>query len=274
MTRTYYDLIDVAPTASVDEIKRAFRREIAKYHPDKVQHLGQEFQDIAVSKAAELTQAYKTLSDAIARAEYDATLEPAASAAASPSPSHASPAAPPFAEPAPRSPRSPFVDDPTAAGGGSLFATERAGATDLILKATVARVRRAVEQEFAKAESVTAPGFDLAQSPVKTGLFAKTLPIVVGRFVPQVTGAAVRETWRMAVRIRKEPQRDVCVFVLAPTVAPAGELAVAIAEQRRRAVPGGGRIIMVPVNTQNWNAHVPTDAPPVVKSLLTRMKSA
>ena len=61
---TYYELLEVAPDAPADEIKRAFRREIAKYHPDKVQHLGKEFQDIAASKAAELTQAYKTLSDA------------------------------------------------------------------------------------------------------------------------------------------------------------------------------------------------------------------
>jgi hypothetical protein len=31
---------------------------------------------------------------------------------------------------------------------------------------------------------------------------------------------------------------------------------------------------MVPVNTRTWNAHVPTDAPPLVKSLLARLKSA
>lgn len=45
--KTYYELLDVAPQASSDEIKRAFRREIARYHPDKVQHLGPEFQEIA-----------------------------------------------------------------------------------------------------------------------------------------------------------------------------------------------------------------------------------
>jgi DnaJ-class molecular chaperone len=55
---TYYDLLQVGPAAPADEIKRAFRREIAKYHPDKVQHLGTEFQEIAATKAAELTQAY------------------------------------------------------------------------------------------------------------------------------------------------------------------------------------------------------------------------
>ena len=72
---TYYDTLGIAPTASADEIKRAFRREIARYHPDKVQHLGQEFQEIAADKAAGLTQAYKTLSDASARVDYDAQLK-------------------------------------------------------------------------------------------------------------------------------------------------------------------------------------------------------
>ena len=33
--------------ASADEIKRAFRQQIARYHPDKVQHLGKEFQALA-----------------------------------------------------------------------------------------------------------------------------------------------------------------------------------------------------------------------------------
>src|SRR5438128_10969238 len=105
-------MLDVPASASVDEIKRAFRREIAKYHPDKVQHLGKEFQEIAAIKAAELTQAYKTLTDESLRAEYDALVEdgsapadvhhhaPAPSAA----PSEAPPRPAPTARPAPSEP--------------------------------------------------------------------------------------------------------------------------------------------------------------------------
>ena len=68
MTPTYYELLGLSRTASFDDVKRAFRREIARYHPDKVQHLGPEFEEIAASKAAILTQAYKTLGDPTARA--------------------------------------------------------------------------------------------------------------------------------------------------------------------------------------------------------------
>jgi hypothetical protein len=59
---------------------------------------------------------------------------------------------------------------------------------------------------------------------------------------------------------------------MGPAIAPAGELAAAIKESQRR--PTSTRLLIVPVNTRTWNAHVPTDAPPLVKSLLARLKSA
>ena len=53
---------------------------------------------------------------------------------------------------------------------------------------------------------------------------------------------------------------------------PAGELGRAISEQRRRPT-SGGRLVIVPVNTRTWTAHVPNDAPPVVRALLSRLQS-
>ena len=72
--KTYYDLIGIQPAAEADEVKRAFRREIARYHPDKVHHLGVEFQEIAAARAAALTEAYRVLMDAQLRQRYDAAL--------------------------------------------------------------------------------------------------------------------------------------------------------------------------------------------------------
>src|SRR5918993_3865607 len=72
--KTHYELIGVEASADLETIKKAFRKEIARYHPDKVTHLGAEFQEMAAVRAAELTAAYKILSDPQARADYDEAL--------------------------------------------------------------------------------------------------------------------------------------------------------------------------------------------------------
>ena len=82
--KTYYEILGVPAAATADEIKRAFRREIARYHPDKVHHLGTEFQEIAAVRAAELTEAYRVLMDESARHQYDWALGEAPPAAAPP----------------------------------------------------------------------------------------------------------------------------------------------------------------------------------------------
>ncbi len=268
MAKGFYQLLDVAPDAPVDEIKRAFRREIAKYHPDKVQHLGREFQDIAASKAAELTRAYKTLTDPGSRAEYDQSPDEGEPSAARPSPAPSSPAAPPPSEPV-----APPSADAAPPGGASAFQQDRAGANDLVQRATVMRFRTALTGEFRSWEEFSLPGFQVTCTPKAAFWSLKLPPRVLGRFVPQVDGPALTETWTMAARIPKDSQRDLCViFLMGPAIAPAGELAAAIKDSQRR--PTSTKLLMVPVNTRTWNAHVPNDAPPLVKSLLARLKSA
>ena len=271
MAKTYYELLDLPPSASEADIKRAFRREIAKYHPDKVQHLGTEFQEIAVSKAAELTQVYQTLGDADARVEYDTQLnEQAVSrSAASTEPSAAAVAAPPVFSGSREAPGASEAGPSAAA----IFEQDRAGALDLVRRATMMRFRQALETEFGSYQDAAVDGFEVTCIPKAPFWSLRLPPRVLGRFLPQVTGATVSETWALALRIKTDPQRDLCVFVMGPSVAASGELAQAIAEQRRKPMPAGGKMVMIPVNTKTWNAHVPTDAPPVVKSLLTRLKS-
>src|SRR3954466_5262164 len=110
-------MLSVARTAPADEIKKAFRREIARYHPDKVQHLGSEFQEMASGIAADLTEAYRILMDPELRARYDEDLSAgvAAGTVAGPGPSRQ--AAPP---PPPETPVDPVPPptkrQPSAAG--------------------------------------------------------------------------------------------------------------------------------------------------------------
>ncbi|OFW49578.1 MAG: hypothetical protein A3G77_16030 [Acidobacteria bacterium RIFCSPLOWO2_12_FULL_68_19] len=280
MSRSYYELLGVASSAPVEEIKRAFRREIAKYHPDKVQHLGREFQEIAAVKAAELTQAYKTLCDESLRTEYDAGLaaEGRAPGARGRDGETAAPAAGGERWPASAAKEAPQRGNVQAApaarprpSGGSAFATDRAGVSDLLGKAALARFRQALDEEFGRCEEASVQGFDVACAPPKGRFWSKLPPRILARVVAHVDAAAVADSWAMATRLRHDDQREVCIFLMGPSVAPAGELARAIAEERRKPAPG--RFTLVPLNTRNWGAHIPNDAPPVVKSLVGRLRS-
>lgn len=54
----YAAILGLGFSYTSDEIKKAFRVLIAKYHPDKVKHLGDEFQKISELKTREIMEAY------------------------------------------------------------------------------------------------------------------------------------------------------------------------------------------------------------------------
>ncbi len=56
-----YALLEVSPHASPEEVKTAYKRAVARYHPDKVAHLGKEFQELAHKKLLAIQKAYDHL---------------------------------------------------------------------------------------------------------------------------------------------------------------------------------------------------------------------
>ena|SRR6266576_1432691 len=56
-----YEVLGVSLGASREEIRSAYRDLIARYHPDKVSHLGQEFEAIAREKTLTINRAYEML---------------------------------------------------------------------------------------------------------------------------------------------------------------------------------------------------------------------
>jgi hypothetical protein len=56
-----YEVLGLSAGASKDEIRSAYRGLVAKYHPDKVAHLGLEFEAIAREKALAINRAFEML---------------------------------------------------------------------------------------------------------------------------------------------------------------------------------------------------------------------
>ena len=262
--KTHYQLLDVARDAPSDEIKRAFRREIARYHPDKVQHLGAEFQEIAASRAAELTTAYRTLMDAGARAAYDAaiTAEPASRV---PPPA---PASAPAESVVPRVP-TPTPPPPMAE---SLRGT-RESVSVFVKKAMIVRLREAAEALSGMLEPSSSGPFDAVFTlRPRRGLFQKAEPPVrvSVRVVDNVDGEAVESLWPLLGSAAAGDSVP-CVLLCGTRVAPPRELAAAIAEQRRRHRQSTAPIL-IPVDTRDWDALLPPDTPGPVRKLLQRLK--
>jgi DnaJ-class molecular chaperone len=82
-TPTYYEILEVPPTASALEIKKAYRRLALQYHPDRNQG-SEESKD----KFQQIGQAYDCLSDASKREGYDQQLKYGSSYAPSVTESH------------------------------------------------------------------------------------------------------------------------------------------------------------------------------------------
>ena len=59
--RDPYAILGLDRRADFEEIRKAYHRQANRYHPDKVAHLGQEFQDLAKVKFQDVQWAYETL---------------------------------------------------------------------------------------------------------------------------------------------------------------------------------------------------------------------
>ena len=270
--KNYYELLEIAQTATADEVKRSFRAQIARYHPDKVQHLGKEFQSMAADRAAELTEAYRILSDAGRRAEYDRAWAEAGAA-----PEAASAPAPPSAAVAREGPTAGTSAPPPSSAGAEAppkttqFSQERATGDEFVRKATMNRLRQALDAVGGGYDEAQLRGFDVALTP-KSKMFARNKnPRLLGRFVARLDREAVADAWLQAVKWGDTKNDEVCVLLLGTSLAPAAELAGEIAEQRKKS--RGAKVTLIPVDARIWHAHMPLDAPAVAKTLLARLKS-
>jgi curved DNA-binding protein CbpA len=263
----FYQLLSVDPTATPEEIKRAFRSEIARYHPDKVQHLGKEFQDMAASRAAALTEAYRTLMNAGLRAEYDRTHLGAAETPLVP-PAQYESSSPPRPAASPEPPRAASINPGIAPP--ARFASELRDRDDFVRKATLGRFRAALAAEVGAAEEIATPGFDLDFAVKSRKLFSRNGgQRFVLKIVQSIDKNAIQEVWNTA----HKASTPICVYLMGSRLAPAKELSSAIADLRKR-TRGGAGIAIIPIDVHDWSAHIPSDVPDSCRNVLKRLRDA
>jgi DnaJ like chaperone protein len=60
-TDSAYKILEIDPSATNDEVKKAYRKMAVKYHPDKVSHLGEDFRKTADDKFKRVNEAYERI---------------------------------------------------------------------------------------------------------------------------------------------------------------------------------------------------------------------
>ncbi|MFN5912205.1 MAG: DnaJ domain-containing protein, partial [Bacteroidota bacterium] len=60
-TNSDYKVLGIEPSASDDEVKKAYRQMAIKFHPDKVAQMGEEFEKGAKEKFQQIQDAYEAI---------------------------------------------------------------------------------------------------------------------------------------------------------------------------------------------------------------------
>jgi DnaJ like chaperone protein len=60
-TDAAYKILEIEPSATDDELKKAYRKMAVKYHPDKVHYLGEEVQKAAHEKFQKVNEAWEII---------------------------------------------------------------------------------------------------------------------------------------------------------------------------------------------------------------------
>ncbi|MCX7829901.1 MAG: DnaJ domain-containing protein [Acidobacteria bacterium] len=72
MEKNFYEILEIPVNAKPDEISKAYRKLVLKYHPDRIKDPKEKAS--AEETLKEITEAYNTLSNWKLRSEYDKTL--------------------------------------------------------------------------------------------------------------------------------------------------------------------------------------------------------
>jgi hypothetical protein len=251
--RSHYELLSVDPSAGPAAIRAAFRQQIARYHPDKVIHLGVEFQELAERKTAELTSAYNTLIDPARRLQYDASLAAGRASAAG-------------GDARLETDRSPTPR----------FAAERAGGDDIIQRALIGRVRSVFVDLYGPAESPRVRGFDLALVPVASpALMRSPFPRVFVKLTDAIDATLVSGACTEAMRAGLHvPGSPLNVLLFARRLNDESRIVEACEVVRTgRSASVAPKTHVVVIDAADWRALFASIVPPALRRFIDRLRT-
>lgn len=228
---------------------------------------------MAATRAAELTVAYKTLTDPALRAEYDAALAAGVSLPHTPVPSPAPPDAADTVQ-QPDDYRPPTIDEiktPMPKAQHARFASERADRDVILRRAIAARVLSSVEALYGKCDTPTVRGFDLAMVPLAKPRFLGTAPPrVLVRVVKMADAAAISDAFNAASRARLHAGKSpVVVLLFSGQIAGQTELSKAwdsLGRQRKAPDAPDDLNVMV-VDVADWSCRLPPNCSSAARKL-------
>src|SRR5262245_65677568 len=69
----YYEILDIPPSATDEQIRAAYRILVQLHHPDRLQQMSPAVREYAEERLKKINQAYSVLGDPERRAVYDAS---------------------------------------------------------------------------------------------------------------------------------------------------------------------------------------------------------
>jgi hypothetical protein len=251
-SKNYYDLLALDPLCSTEEIKHAFRQQIALSHPDKVSHLAIEIQELALARTAELTEAYRILSNGQMRFAYDRELQETAKVAV----------------PANRNNKTDLHAEPSSSVGES----------DFLYKSVLARLKSAIQEILPGMPEVPLDGFEASfVNRRKWNILSngKGCTQVLVRALPLIDAPAVEDGWGKALKAVRDFDGDIYLFLMGVNLDGSGKLSAAILDlQRRSGLRNGTRILVVPFNVNSFSALIPNGAPEPLRAIIQALKTA
>lgn len=268
----YYELLELDPSCSSEEIKQKFRQQVALFHPDKVTHLAKQIQDLATDKTAELIEAYRVLGNRANRSEYDSVLKEFSTRSESNDRSAVS--------------DSDSVLKTTKHSGVNIDGTQTApdskpatqSGMDLsgfLYDSAIARLRSVVLEQIPKAEEAKVESFDISfiMRSKWSRLFGNSqCARILARVTAHIDSSIVQDAWRMATKPGSSISGDTYLFLMGMTLENVSALSATILDLQRRQVKKENQTFFVPLKLNTWEVLIPNGAPEILRILVGNLR--